>query len=70
MKTVYRGFYKKKGNDDLENVVEIVKDELMIKNKVEEDGVGYLTFCSVKQIKKYVFGCKDFKDFWNKYSDE
>ena len=51
LKTEYRSVYKKEANDDSENLVEIVIDALTITDKVEEEGVGYLRFCSVKQIK-------------------
>ena len=44
MKTFYKGFYNKEDNEDPENLVKIVKDALIIKDKVEEDGVGYLRF--------------------------
>ena len=42
-------------------MVEIVKDALVIKDKVEEDGVGYLKFCSVKQIKSMCLAAKILK---------
>ena len=61
MKTFYRSFYKKEDNEDPENLVEIVKDALIIKDKVEEDGVGYLRFCSVKQIKSMCLAAKILK---------
>ena len=61
MKTFYRSFYKKEDNEDPENLVEIVKDALVIKDKVEEDGVGYLKFCSVKQIKSMCMAAKILK---------
>ena len=51
MKTFYACFYQKEDNDNPENLIKMVKDALIIKDKVEEDGVGYLRFCSVKQIK-------------------
>ena len=61
MKTFYKGFYNKEDNEDPENLVEIVKDALVIKDKVEEDGVGYLKFCSVKQIKSMCLAAKILK---------
>ena len=61
MKTFYRSFYKKEDNEDPENLVEIVKDALIIKDKVEEDGVGYLRFCLVKQIKSICLAAKILK---------
>ena len=61
MKTFYKGFYNKENNEDPENLVEIVKDALVIKDKVEEDGVGYLKFCSVKQIKSMCLAAKILK---------
>ena len=42
-------------------MIEIVKDALIIKNKVEEDDVGYLRFCSVKQIKSICMAAKILK---------
>ena len=51
MKTFYTCFYQKEDNDNPKNLAEIVKDAFIIKDKVEEDGLGYLKFCSVKQIK-------------------
>ena len=39
----------------------MVKDTLIIKDKVEEEGVGYLRFCSVKQIKSIYLGAKILK---------
>ena len=44
MKTGFRSFCKKEGNEDPENLIEIVKGALIIKDKVEEAGVGYLSF--------------------------
>ena len=61
MKTFYRCFYKKEGNDNPENLIEIAKDALIIKDKVEEEGVGYLRFCSVKQIKSMCWAAKILK---------
>ena len=57
----YRGFYKKEDNEDPENLVEIVKDALIINDKVEDDGVGYLRFCLVKQIKSMCMAAKILK---------
>ena len=42
-------------------MIEIAKDALIIKNKVEEEGVGYLRFCSVKQIKSMCLAAKILK---------
>ena len=50
MKTFYKGFYNKEDNEDPENLVEIVKDTLIIKDKLKEEGVGYLRLCSVKLL--------------------
>ena len=61
MKTAYRGFYKKEANDDPENLVEIVKDALIINDKVEEDSFGYLRFCLLKQIKSMCLAAKILK---------
>ena len=48
-------------NDEPKNLIEIAKDAIIIKNKVEEDGVGYLKFCSVKQIKSMCLAAKILK---------
>ena len=58
MKTFYRSFHIKEDNEDPENLVEIEKDDITIQDKVEEDGVGYLRFCSVKQIKSMCWAAK------------
>ena len=42
-------------------MVEIVKDSLIIKNKVKEEGVGYLRFCLVSQIKSMCLAAKILK---------
>ena len=60
-KTSCRNYYKKEGNDDPKNLIEFAKDALVIKNKVEEEGVGYLRFCSVKQIKSMCLAAKILK---------
>ena len=52
---IFLSFYEKEDSDDPENLAEIVKDALKIKGKVEEDGVGYLRFCLVKQIEVCVW---------------
>ena len=42
-------------------MIEIAKDALTIENKVEEKGVGYLRFCSIKQIKSMCLAVKILK---------
>ena len=42
-------------------MIEIEKRYTYDKNKVEEEGVGYLRFCSVKQIKSMCLGAKILK---------
>ena len=54
-------FFKKEDNEYPENLIEIVKDALIIKDKLKEDGVGYLRLCSVKQIKIMCLAAKILK---------
>ena len=61
MNTFYKCFYQIEDSGNPENFVEVVKQALIIKDKVEEDGVGYLKFCSVKQMKSMCLAAKILK---------